>query len=218
MVLNAIMNRKSVRSYSDRIVEDSTIKSILEAGIMAPSWVNVQPWKFIVVRSQDKKDMLSLAAGGQKQVKNASAVICCVADMSAWEAEKFAKVMEKQGRDADVRSYILSNPTLNPSLLGEYETLLRTLEQMSYAIGYMTLRAEELGVGACIVGALANELTKSDNNTSTSVKETLGLTKKQILSTLVTLGYEKEFHSVNKSRKDFEEVVSFEKLGEKFNV
>ena len=218
MVLNAIMNRKSVRSYSDRIVEDSTIKSILEAGIMAPSWVNVQPWKFIVVRSQDKKDMLSLAAGGQKQVKNASAVICCVADMSAWEDEKFTKVMEKQGRDADVRSYILSNPVLNPSLLGEYETLLRTLEQMSYAIGYMTLRAEELGVGACIVGALANELTKSDNNTSTSVKETLGLTKKQILSTLVTLGYEKEFHSVNKSRKDFDEVVSFEKLGEKFNV
>lgn len=218
MVLNAIINRKSVRSYSDKNVEDSVVKSILEAGIMAPSWVNVQPWKFIVVRSQDKKDMLSLAAGGQKQVKNASAVICCVADMTAWEDDKFAKVMEKQGRDAEVRNYILSNPVLNPSLLGEYETLLRTVEQMSYAIGYMTLRAEELGVGACIVGALANELTKSDNGVSGSVKEILNLSKKQILLSLLTLGYENEPRFVNKSRKDFDEVVSFEKCGENFNV
>ena len=38
MVANAILNRKSVRSYSDKPVEDKIIKEILTAGMMAPSW------------------------------------------------------------------------------------------------------------------------------------------------------------------------------------
>ena len=87
---------------------------------------------------------------------------------------------------------------------------------MSYAIGYMTLRAEELGVGACIIGAIANELTHNQDNIATSVKELLGLNDKQVLLSLLTLGYEKEPSSSAKSRKDFEEVVSFEKVGCQF--
>lgn len=216
MVLNAITNRKSVRLYSDRIVSDEDIKSILNCGVMAPSWVNVQPWQFIVVKNQDHKEILSQVAGGQKQVSNASAVICCVADMSAWEADKFAKIMEKQGRNSQTIEYILSSTMLNPSLLGEYETLLRTVEQMSYAIGYMTLRAEELGIGCCIIGAVANELTLKDKNGFASVKEMLGLNDKQVLLSMLTLGYEKEIMPVRKSRKEFDEVVSLEKLGSKF--
>ncbi len=216
MVLNAITNRKSVRTYSEKQVEDSTIKEILKAGLMAPSWVNVQPWHFVVVKNQETKEKLSIAANNQNMVKNASAVICCIADMNAWDEKNFSKVMEKQGRNADVRNYILSNPVLNPSLLGEYETLLRTVEQMSYAIGYMTLRAEELGVGCCIVGAIANELTQKDGEASITAKELLGLSDKQILLSLLTLGYEKEHTPTIKSRKNFEEVVSLEKIGKNF--
>lgn len=218
MVANAILNRKSVRSYSDKPLEDKIIKEILTAGMMAPSWVNVQPWQFIVVKNQSVKDKLAVAANNQNQVKNASAVICCVADMTAWNQDKFSRVMEKQGRNSDVRNYILSNPVLNPSLLGEYETLLRTIEQISYAIGYMTLRAEELGVGCCIVGAIANELTHKENHVAATVKQLLEINDKQILISLLTLGYEKEHAQTIKSRKDFDEVVSFEKLGEKYSV
>lgn len=216
MVLNAIINRKSVRSYSEKPVSDEDIKSILQAGIMAPSWVNVQPWQFIVVKKQEHKDILSEASGGQKQVSSASAVICCVADMTAWETPKFSKVMEKQGKNSATREYILSSPILNPANLGEYETLIRTIEQMPYAIGYMTLRAEELGIGCCIIGALSNELTTKDKNNLISVKEMLGLNDKQILPSLITLGYEKEHSKTIKSRKDFDEVVSLEKSGIKF--
>ena len=218
MVLNAIINRKSVRSYSEKPVSDGDIKSILEAGIMAPSWVNVQPWQFIVVKNQEHKDILSKAAGGQKQVSSASALICCVADMTAWEADKFSKVMEKQGRDSQTREYILASKMLNPSLLGEYETLLRTVEQMSYAIGYMTLRAEESGIGCCIVGAVSNELTSKEEGSIRSVKEMLGLGEKQILHSILALGYEKAPSAALKSRKNFDEVVSFEKIGNKFQV
>ena len=216
MVLNAITTRKSVRTYSEKPVSDDDIKSILQAGIMAPSWVNVQPWQFIVVKNQEHKNILSEASGGQKQVSSASAVICCIADMTAWDIPKFSKVMEKQGKNSATREYILASPMLNPSNLGEYETLVRTIEQIPYAIGYMTLRAEELRIGCCIIGALSNELTTKDTNNLISVKEMLGLNDKQILLSLLTLGYEKDHTKTIKSRKDFDEVVSLEKMGVKF--
>lgn len=59
---------------------------------------------------------------------------------------------------------IVSSNLLNPSNLGEYEALLRSVEQLTYAVSYMTLEAEEQGVGCCIVGAMANELTKSNSD------------------------------------------------------
>ena len=217
MVMQAILNRKSVRQYSEQEIPDEVIKNILEAGRLAPSWVNVQPWHFIVVKNQDTKDILSQASGGQKQVKEASVVICCIADMNAWDKKTFSKVMEKQGKNLVTREFILNSPMLNPSLAGEYETLLRTVEELTYAVSYMTLEAEEQGIGACIVGAVTNEVTNRDEeNIIAKVKNILGLNDKQILLTMLTLGYENEQKETVKSRKDFDEVVSLERIGNKY--
>lgn len=217
MVMQAILSRKSVRQYTEQEISDDIIKKILEAGRLAPSWVNVQPWHFIVVKNQETKDLLSQASGGQKQVKDANAIICCIADMNAWDKKTFAKVMEKQGKNLVTREYILNSPMLNPSLAGEYETLLRTVEELTYAAAYMTLEAEEQGIGACIVGAVTNEVTNGeDEDLIAKVKNTLGLNEKQILLTMLTLGYEKEPKETVKSRKDFDEVVSFERIGNKY--
>ena len=82
----------------------------------------------------------------------------------------------------------------------------------------MTLRAQELGVGCCIVGAVANELTHNNDGVGTSVKEALGLGEKQVLLSMLTLGYQQESNSANKSRKEFDEVVSMETFGSRFLV
>ena len=58
MVMNVILSRKSVRKYTSQRIEDAKLEKILEAGRLAPSWVNVQPWKFIVVRNQETKNVL----------------------------------------------------------------------------------------------------------------------------------------------------------------
>ncbi len=216
MVMNAIQNRKSVRKYSDKPIDNTTLKKILEAGRLAPSWVNVQPWKFIVVKNQDVKDLLSEAAGGQKQVQTAQAVICCVADLSAWEKTYFGKVLMQKGLDEAAVNSIVTSRLLNPSTLGEYETLLRSVEQLTYAVSYMTLEAQELGIGACIVGAVANELTKQSDEYTQKIKEVLNLSNKHVLVELLTLGYEASQSETKKLRKEFDEVVSLEKLGQKF--
>ncbi len=49
-----IYNRESIRDYDpERIVEKEKLTRILEAGRLAPSAANRQPWKFILVSSPE---------------------------------------------------------------------------------------------------------------------------------------------------------------------
>lgn len=212
MVLNAIKSRQSVRKYSDKPISDDVLNNILEAGRLAPSWVNVQPWKFIVVKSQATKDLLAEAAGGQAQVKNAQIVICCIADLDDWSKTKFGKVLAQKGLDEVTCENIVSSNLLNPANLGEYEALLRSVEQLTYAVSYMTLAAEEQGFGCCIVGAMANELTKSNNEAAQKIKDTLGLNNKQVLVELLTLGYNANPKPAKKFRKEAKDIIFYEKI------
>ncbi|MDD1733060.1 MAG: nitroreductase family protein [Methanothrix sp.] len=74
-ITEAIRSRRSIRKYQDRSIEEEKLLRVLDTGRMAPSARNLQDWKFIVVRDQDKRKMLSEAANGQPYVEKASAVI-----------------------------------------------------------------------------------------------------------------------------------------------
>jgi nitroreductase len=58
-LFDAIKTRRSVRKFLDTPVEDDKLMQILEAIRMAPSWANMQCWKFIVIKEQAKKEMIS---------------------------------------------------------------------------------------------------------------------------------------------------------------
>ncbi|MGC8935961.1 MAG: nitroreductase family protein [Candidatus Methanomethylicaceae archaeon] len=55
----AIIRRRSVRSYLPDPIPEAVIKKILEAGRVAPSAGNVQPWHFIIVTDPEKRRALS---------------------------------------------------------------------------------------------------------------------------------------------------------------
>ena len=90
------------------------------------------------------------------------------------------------------------------------------MEQVIYPISYMMLTAHELGISSCIIGAMGNEITQIESEIYAKVKEVLNLKDGQILSTIITLGYDANPTDTIKQRKDFDEVVSLEKLGNKF--
>jgi nitroreductase len=48
-MLELIISRQSDRKYSNKPIEKEKLERIIEAGRMAPSACNAQPWKFIVV-------------------------------------------------------------------------------------------------------------------------------------------------------------------------
>jgi len=61
-VLNAIKNRRTVRRFKPNPIDEEMIQMILEAGRWAPSFSNLQPWRFIVIRDQGLKMALDKAA------------------------------------------------------------------------------------------------------------------------------------------------------------
>lgn len=213
MLSDLIKERKSVREYLEKNIPDADLRTILEAGHLAPSWMNSQPWRFILVKNPETKALLSELSGNQPHVKTADALIVCVADKNAWSKEEFGEVLAGRGIGEAGREKIFSIPMFYPVLLGEEILLTRTVEQVTYAVSYMMLQAKELGVDSCIIGAIQNEATVIKNEELfKKVKETLNLKPGQVLITIITLGYEKEPTPNKKLRKDFNKVVYFEKL------
>ena len=51
--LDLAKKRYSVRKYQQKEVEEEKLMRILEAGRIAPSACNYQPWKFVVVREKE---------------------------------------------------------------------------------------------------------------------------------------------------------------------
>lgn len=57
--MDAIFNRRSVRKFLDKAVEQEKTERILRAAMQAPSAKNQQPWEFIVIHDKRKIEKLS---------------------------------------------------------------------------------------------------------------------------------------------------------------
>jgi|SRR5690554_223384 len=57
--ITTILDRRSIRSYTDRPVEQDKIEAIIKCGQYAPSAVNRQPWHFTVVTDRGLLDKIS---------------------------------------------------------------------------------------------------------------------------------------------------------------
>jgi nitroreductase len=58
--IEAILGRRSIRSWRDEPVDDAAVELLLRAAMAAPSAGNQQPWRFVVVR--DRQVLARLAA------------------------------------------------------------------------------------------------------------------------------------------------------------
>lgn len=213
MLLELIKNRKSVREYTEQKISKENLTKILEAGYYAPSWMNSQPWKFIAVENQETKDLLCELSGHQPHVKNAAALICCIADKNGWSKEVFGEVLAARGIGEEGREKIFNIPMFYPPLLGEDKVLMRSVEQVTYAVSYMMLEAKALGIDSCIIGALQNEATVIKKpELFEEAKQKLNLSKDDVMITIITLGYAKEETPTVKQRKDFDKIVYFESV------
>ena len=80
----SIRDRRSISRFKPHPVSGEEIQAILEAGRWAPSWTNTQPWEFIVVRDEAKKqkiceiakNTLLITQGGSIEGCSCIIVIC----------------------------------------------------------------------------------------------------------------------------------------------
>jgi nitroreductase len=84
-VIEAIEKRRSILRFETSPIEEEKIQTILEAGRWAPSWLNRQPWRFIVVTDTAIKESLSEFAPTVFQVGMREAPVCIVISVDPGE-------------------------------------------------------------------------------------------------------------------------------------
>ncbi len=74
-VLEAIRMRRSVRSYAKRTIPDDVMARMRQALHSAPSACNIQPWHFVLVSDQSRRNQLGQAANGQVWIADAPVIV-----------------------------------------------------------------------------------------------------------------------------------------------
>ena len=122
--IDFILNRQSCRDFQSDPLKEGDLEQLMESLRWAPSAGNCQPWYFLVVTNQKRKDELSRAAYGQSFIADAPVVfvICANAGESA-------------------RGY------------GERGRSLYCLQDTAAATENLLIAATALGYGSCWIGA-----------------------------------------------------------------
>lgn len=97
-ILELSQTRFSARKYTDEAVSDDDLAYILECARLAPSAVNRQPWKFVVVRSKEAKEQL-WQAYDRDWFRTAPLYIVCMKNNSECWTRRYD---DKQHGDIDV--------------------------------------------------------------------------------------------------------------------
>lgn len=75
---DAITARRNVREFADRAIPAADLNRVLEAGRIAPSSQNHQPWDFVLVTDREMLGELSKVWRGGGHIANAAAAIAMV--------------------------------------------------------------------------------------------------------------------------------------------
>jgi len=206
-VSEAIQKRVTTRRWKPTPVEKEKIVKVLEAGRRAPSWGNVQPWRYIVVQDKARIDELAKVAGGQPHISTAPVVIVCCGLMEAF-SQKMHRESLKQLIEAGVMDWpdeVLDNVVLGSDLfapyrLGEQVMTIKAGEQIMISLAYMTLEAVNQGLGCCWMGAISPK----------DAHQVMNLPKNLFVHDFFLLGYPDE-NPKPRPRKEFDKIVFWEK-------
>ena len=75
-VLKAIRDRRSNARFKSTPIDEEKLNAVLEAERWAPSWTNMQPWRFIVIKDERIKERVSEAVSTFFKLSIKDAPIC----------------------------------------------------------------------------------------------------------------------------------------------
>ncbi len=135
-VLDNIYQRRSVRNFTDKEIPDEMIKELIRAGTYAPTAVNMQPWRFVVVKNRQ------LIAEYDERAKKA--FIAMHKDTKIPVLIGYLRNMSKPEMHLFYGAPVLILIFTSPDVVSEYDCAL--------AAENMMLAARSFGIGSCWIG------------------------------------------------------------------
>jgi len=103
-VLDAIRVRRSVRRVLPDPVSPETVEEVLDAARWAPSGLNNQPWRFLIVRSPEKREALARCTRYGELLRSAPAAVAVFLSRSA----SYSRDKDLQGVGAALQNLLLA--------------------------------------------------------------------------------------------------------------
>ncbi len=168
-----IRSRRSIRSYKATPIPKDTLLTLIEVANHAPSGMNTQPWRFVVVEDKDFKKKLLAAA-----IPNAKKYL-----------EEYVKPVNPARYEIVLKRYDeLEDPIYYgaPAMVFVIGSGSHAAEACPLACQNMMIAAQSLGIGSCWVkfGSMV-----TDNQ---EIVQQLGLKEDEIIYGLILLGYPDE--------------------------
>ena len=187
--IECLLNRVSVRRYSDQEVTEESIEAVLKAAFRSPTSSNIQSYTAIVVRDPETKQKLSVPTGNQKHVALAPVFIAFCADLRRIEYA------------LNLHQHNLNDNNLEVGLVSSIDAAL--VGMSAY------LAAESIGLRGLMIGAVRNDPEK--------IAEILGLPQRVYCVFGMCLGWPDQAPD-QKPRMDTGMTTHYEKYDEKATV
>ena len=198
-----ITERRSINYFDpERELPESTIKELLELANLAPSSMNLQPWKVIAVKSKERKAALRKCAFNQPKVEEAQVVFIIIGDPGTLEAniDRCLKSWVELGYIKQEASAGYKKNAI--SLYGEVKSESRKI----FTIKNSSLFAMNLMLAAKTLGLESHPMDGFDLS---SVKKEFQISEDSNIPMLVAVGYPKKDLKLlpRAFRRKFEEYV-----------
>lgn len=180
--LEAIKTRRSIRRFSDRDIEKEKLETVLEAARMAPSWANMQCWRFVVVKDKTVREQIS--------------ELSYVESFLAPKGYK-ANPSKKGIAEAPVVIIACADPEQSGVLWEQHYYLT----DIGIAAQNLMLAAHALGLGSVFVGVFGEE----------KLRTLLGIPAGIRIVGVFPVGYPRDEKKAGPPRKALEEIVFYEK-------
>ena len=148
--MEEIYTRRSIRKYKQEPVSKDVLEQILDAGRVAPSGKNKQPWKFLIYGGEKKANLLTVMKKGLEREQKKEAMLPA-SRYGLPDAFHTLKIMEK----APVTIMVVNPYGKNPfSDITADERITEIVDSLSVgaSIQNMLLKAQALGLGTLWVG------------------------------------------------------------------
>lgn len=172
-VIDALRKRRSVRSYDPRPVPRENLNAIIEAGNDAPSSMNSQPWRFVVVEDREvHQKLLRIALPNAKKIFD---------PIKEKDPTRYDAIMKRFAESEDPVYYSA------PVIIFVIGQGIYADHSCPLACQNMMLAAYSLGLGTCWVGLGA---MIADN---AEARKLLDLKDDEKIFGPIIIGYPKEY-------------------------
>lgn len=175
-IIQQLIDRKSVRSYSEREIGDKEKKLILKAALQAPTAGNMTLYTILDITDKELKQQLSVTCDDQPFIATAKMVLIFCADYKRWYDLFCAK------------TDTVRTPDTGDLFLAQADALI--------AAQNAVVAAQSLGIGSCYIGDITENFEEH--------KKLLSLPQYVVPAAMVCFGYPTEQQLVRPKPNRFE--------------